>query len=238
MTQTRDEIMTPFRMLTRHSLRHESGAIFSLDQKRGRNREKEAEQHAAAEALLAHLKSTMPDGWSMMSHGGAPVQMPLAEPDGQTAETYHARSAACADLLEAQGIKGAGQVLNMPAGWLTVIEEASKGLAARKAIETDPETSLNIQQVKEKFGTMRFYIYATGSDEFVRDAFDIAEWAEAATEERCVVTGKPGTLDHAGWVLTLSDEMKTLRHENYKGFSDLIYPPMPKAQEPESEPSA
>jgi len=55
-------------------------------------------------------------------------------------------------------------------------------------------------QIKEKYGTLRFYI-SHGSDK-IWDLIDEAEAKSAKTCERC---GKPGKLRHSGWVLALCD---------------------------------
>ena len=59
-------------------------------------------------------------------------------------------------------------------------------------------------QVKEKFGTLRFYY--TGGDEHIHGMVRMAEAISAVTCEKC---GTPGELRHGGWVKTLCDV-----HEN------------------------
>lgn len=55
-------------------------------------------------------------------------------------------------------------------------------------------------QVKEKFGTLRFY--ADGGDEFTRSAI----WfAEALSGDICEVCGDPGERRNTGWIRTLCD---------------------------------
>lgn len=55
-------------------------------------------------------------------------------------------------------------------------------------------------QVKEKFGTLRFY-YDGGDDE-IRGMVRMAEAMSAVTCEEC---GAPGELRHGGWIRTLCD---------------------------------
>lgn len=57
------------------------------------------------------------------------------------------------------------------------------------------------QQVKEKFGGLRFYYY--GGDDHVSGMVRMAESWAAHTCEKC---GSVGTLRHGGWVRTLCDE--------------------------------
>ena len=56
-------------------------------------------------------------------------------------------------------------------------------------------------QVKEKYGTLRFYV--DGGNDFTEGMIRMAEELSACT---CEVCGKPGKLHGGGWVKTLCDE--------------------------------
>lgn len=56
------------------------------------------------------------------------------------------------------------------------------------------------QQVKEKFGTLRFYY--DGGDEYIRGLVAMAEGVSSVTCEEC---GVPGHLRNTGWYRTLCD---------------------------------
>jgi hypothetical protein len=56
-------------------------------------------------------------------------------------------------------------------------------------------------QVKEKFGTLRFYV--SGGDDFTNGVIRMAEAMSSVTCEEC---GKPGTTSGPGWVRTLCVE--------------------------------
>ena len=56
-------------------------------------------------------------------------------------------------------------------------------------------------QVKEKFGTLRFYIY--GGDDYIQGAIAMAEEMSART---CEVCGKPGKPQGGGWIRTTCGE--------------------------------
>lgn len=58
-------------------------------------------------------------------------------------------------------------------------------------------------QVKEKFGTLRFYY--TGGDEVTDGMVQIAE---CLTESTCEECGAPGTSNTEGWMRTLCDKHK------------------------------
>lgn len=222
---TREEVMAPFRMLAERTLRHTSGVSLSLNQNAGRDPDLAVEDENHIHSLIGVLRAALPEDWKVLSHGKVPVRRPEPEPEDATPESYHARLDACVKALADQGVEGAACVYDVPAGWVRIMEEVSAALTARKA--RDPEAALTITQVKEKFGTLRFYIQASGSEAFVEDAYDLAEWAEAASEGRCCVTGKPGAIDNAGWVLTLCPEAAEMRKASPTEFRDRIYPPRP-----------
>lgn len=59
------------------------------------------------------------------------------------------------------------------------------------------------EQVKEKFGTLRFYY--RGGDDYIDGVVSMAESMSAVTCETC---GKPGTTTRGGWIRTLCEEHK------------------------------
>lgn len=56
-------------------------------------------------------------------------------------------------------------------------------------------------QVKEKYGTLRFYY--TGSDNYIDGVVAMAEYMSGVTCETC---GAPGEIREDGWIRTLCDE--------------------------------
>lgn len=86
-------------------------------------------------------------------------------------------------------------------GWDDLLLELDGRLA-----EVDPHYV--IFQVKEKFGTLRFYFHASdgaapGSGEAMRLLVDAAEDWSAHTCERCGADGAKAR--HTGWIKTLCD---------------------------------
>lgn len=65
----------------------------------------------------------------------------------------------------------------------------------------EPCSQVVADQVKEKFGTLRFYV--TGGDEYVRGLISMAESMSAVTCEEC---GDVGTRRGSGWVHTYCDK--------------------------------
>ena len=65
--------------------------------------------------------------------------------------------------------------------------------------EVVPQVTLD--QVKEKFGTLRFYY--TGGDDYIRGLVSMAESMSGVTCETC---GNPGTSTRGGWIKTVCKE--------------------------------
>ena len=60
---------------------------------------------------------------------------------------------------------------------------------------------VTLDQVKEKFGTLRFYY--TGGDDYIRGMVTMAESMSGVICEEC---GKPGTSTGGGWIKTVCIE--------------------------------
>ena len=65
----------------------------------------------------------------------------------------------------------------------------------------EPIPQVTLDQVKEKFGTLRFYY--TGGDDYIRGLVSMAESMSGVTCEEC---GKPGTSTGGGWIKTVCKE--------------------------------
>jgi hypothetical protein len=83
-------------------------------------------------------------------------------------------------------------------GWWAIIADLDRDIAA---IAPD----YRVQQIKEKFGGLRFYCaLPDGSeDERIDGLIDVAEAAAART---CEVCGAAGRLRQGGWLRTLCDD--------------------------------
>jgi ssDNA-binding Zn-finger/Zn-ribbon topoisomerase 1 len=89
-------------------------------------------------------------------------------------------------------------------GWFDLLYDLSK-----KLTETSPE--IYAVQVKEKFGTLRFYI--TDYPDEANIAVQKAEKLSGVTCEEC---GKPGVLCHSGrWLKTICGECMSMINEKY-----------------------
>ena len=67
---------------------------------------------------------------------------------------------------------------------------------------------VTLDQVKEKFGTLRFYY--TGGDEYISGLVSMAESMSGVTCEEC---GNPGETKGQGWVVTLCETHRNAREE-------------------------
>ena len=85
-------------------------------------------------------------------------------------------------------------------GWFNILDQLMGNIQhhldwKNRTEETVPQVTLD--QVKEKFGTLRFYY--TGGDDEIRGMVRMAESMSAVTCEEC---GLPGKQTQGGWIKT------------------------------------
>lgn len=108
------------------------------------------------------------------------------------------------------------------AGDITDLEEYYKGyMDAEERMKETLEKGLTkirpvipqvtADQVKEKFGTLRFYV--TGGDDYIHGLISMAESMSAVTCEEC---GAPGKNRGGGWVRTLCDHHEEAYQERLR----------------------
>jgi hypothetical protein len=85
------------------------------------------------------------------------------------------------------------------AGWWPMIETLC-GVIQSHIDNNKDCPQVIIEQIKEKFGTLRFYYQ--GGDEFIQGAVWLAESLSGKICEEC---GAPGKRTQGGWVQTLCD---------------------------------
>ena len=86
-------------------------------------------------------------------------------------------------------------------GWRSLVEKLVNDIA-----KIDPK--VEVTQVKEKFGTLRFYI-SGGNDE----VDNLIEKAERKSSTICEICGKKGKPRDLPWVLTLCADCYRRRYE-------------------------
>jgi hypothetical protein len=99
-------------------------------------------------------------------------------------------------LLEKYGIKYPPCGTGMGDGWLPLIEELIQKLIA---VGWDKD----LQQVKEKFGSLRFYI-----GEENEEIHKLIEEYEEKSCKVCDQCGMPGQCGGKGWISTLCDQCR------------------------------
>ena len=129
---------------------------------------------------------------------------------------------------------------HLPAGWFDLVDRLCSDIEAVLGPELSPLAE--VKQIKEKLGTLRFYIRLEGRSDLPVDimasngllSFDVApemeepEWPElAAARERirelvdaacdasdnlCHKCGKAGELRRTGWIQVLCEEHYTPAH--------------------------
>ena len=82
----------------------------------------------------------------------------------------------------------------------------------RKVPDAIPQVTLD--QVKEKFGTLRFYY--TGGDDYISGMVSLAESLTAVTCESC---GNPGERRGSGWVHTYCDPCEEKRERAHAEYA-------------------
>jgi len=87
-------------------------------------------------------------------------------------------------------------------GWYDIIDNLSSKL--EKLIDPSMEFPTYATQVKEKYGTLRFYL-STETDEMGK----LVDEAEELSSHTCEICGLPGKLiDSGGWYETRCDQCK------------------------------
>ena len=95
-------------------------------------------------------------------------------------------------------------------GWFNILNMACRNI--QHHLDWKPDIPQVVaQQVKEKFGGLRFYVQ--GGDEYTNG---IISMAEAMSEVTCEVCGEPGETRHGGWIKVLCDKHHAEREEKKK----------------------
>lgn len=99
-------------------------------------------------------------------------------------------------------------------GWYNIIDQLCDNIQSYidwKNKKGEEVAQVVADQVKEKFGTLRFYY--SGGDEYIRGLVNMAEAMSGCT---CDVCGKPGTTAGPGWITTLCEEHRNERKQRYQ----------------------
>lgn len=89
-------------------------------------------------------------------------------------------------------------------GWYKIIDNACSVIQRHidwKNRSEEKVRQVTADQVKEKFGSLRFYV--SGGDDYTDGVISMAEEMSSTTCEKC---GSPGRLRGKGWLYTACDE--------------------------------
>lgn len=102
-------------------------------------------------------------------------------------------------------------------GWWPIIEKLSKQIQSHidfKEKQDQTVRQVTVQQVKEKFGGLRFYY--DGGDDYIAGLVSMAEsWAGTSCED----CGAPGKRTGGGWVRTLCAQHELERETRSAEFA-------------------
>lgn len=113
----------------------------------------------------------------------------------------------------------------LPVGWYKLLDEACAKIEkileeSYKTYPVDPDGigAFRVEQIKEKFGSLRFYFsFHTHDNKAFEEVTNIIDRAELDSAEICEVTGNPGEVCVAGnWFKTLSEEVR--KRPEYKDY--------------------
>lgn len=88
-------------------------------------------------------------------------------------------------------------------GWFNIIDQLMGNIQHHidwRNRKGEVVLQVTVDQVKEKFGTLRFYY--TGGDDYVRGLVSMAESMSGVTCESC---GNPGKSTGGGWIKTVCE---------------------------------
>jgi len=83
-------------------------------------------------------------------------------------------------------------------GWYDLLDDLCGKIQAY--VDEGNYSQIEATQVKEKFGTLRFYI--NGGDDYI---WDVIEKAEVESGKICEQCGAPGKVRGKGWLFTMCD---------------------------------
>lgn len=124
-------------------------------------------------------------------YGGNNDRFPQAIQDRIEATCRHNGWATTPDE---RGEKVMGPGWGIGRGWLPIVEELDREIA-----EIDPDYRIN--QIKEKFGGLRFYIELVTDDEEERNhIYELVNEAEAKCDVMCEICGEEGKIGGKRWL--------------------------------------
>ena len=89
-------------------------------------------------------------------------------------------------------------------GWFDILEKLGDGISGLLELVTEEEREqFCVEQVKEKFGSLRYYF--TAPDKLHQAISALVRVAEADSRATCELCGKRGEIRSGGWLKCLCD---------------------------------
>jgi hypothetical protein len=109
-------------------------------------------------------------------------------------------------------------------GWFEIVRDlCSKIEPLIASVPEDERAEFCIDQVKEKFGCLRFYTGGHIREDVYKQINDLIREAEISCNSICEFCGKPGTIRKGGWLKTLCDDCeKNRQRKRYIAHRDFI----------------
>ena len=103
-------------------------------------------------------------------------------------------------------------------GWWPLLETLCDAINSHtiwrtKKTDAEPIPQVVVEQVKEKFGSLRFYY--RGGDEYING---LTSMAEQMSSHMCEDCGAPGKIHGGGWLKVLCDKHEADREERRRQY--------------------
>jgi hypothetical protein len=105
-------------------------------------------------------------------------------------------------------------------GWFNILDQLMGNIQHHidwKNKKEEVVAQVTLDQVKEKFGTLRFYY--TGGDDIIDGMVRMAESMSGVTCEEC---SAPAQTRGPGWIRTICDPCETKREADRKAYHDEL----------------
>lgn len=107
---------------------------------------------------------------------------------------------------------------DMPSGWRIAFGEQMCEEIANLLKKANYIDNYHIVQIKEKYGSLRWYDSGVPQKNYDAELYSITEKYEELSKKTCIICGKPAKWITKGWIMPICDECKNKE----ESFSDSI----------------
>lgn len=104
-------------------------------------------------------------------------------------------------------------------GWHQLISDLIKDI--QNELSKTPELTLEVYQVKEKFGGLRFYVGVQEDYNLPIEIWNIISFYEDQSNSICEVCGELGKPTKKGWIKTLCEKHTKMLEDGKSPWDDL-----------------